>query len=764
MIKFVSKYKVDGIKHYATLEDVLNYLRDKKVIGIDIETSKKYTTGQYPEIVYRGGLDPYLSNIVMLQLGDLDTQFVIDVRDFSLEELKGITDFLNYNPGIILVGANLKFEAKHLKHKYNINLHTIYDVMLAELCLYNGINGGVSLADLAERYLNVPKKKEYSLFQFANKKKITLDERLLNDDAEGFYITPFELADDFAIDKSTRLQFINIQDKPFTLQQITYGADDIIFPILIRERQLVGRVLEDNTLHRPTNWIKIENHYCLVLADMELNGMKVEKDKWQALHDKNYIKYQEREEKLVNWIVKNYPEYSVGNNDLFTNLPVCTIKWSSSKQVVTLFKKLGICPKAYSKQTKKVEYTVGAVELLRTLPNNYKLAYEKDTDLEINSLDSLKLAYLLYKKSEQAITTFGKMWLKYVHPITGRCHSSYRQILNTGRISSTSPNLNNISGGAWRDCFSVEENKVMINSDYANQEVRRAAEVADDIFLMNFFIQGDDFFGDDFHSYTATKVYSLMEGNPDLVIPPKEIIDENGNQVKNPIFTSEHGSKRTNAKSITFSLLYGGSVYSIASDLGLEMDEAEKLVNSYLDAFPGLKQHFKKCEENASTISYIDIEKTNSVRWFCPFFKEIKDITNEAWSHFPEDYSDLNKKDKESARKILYEEKPFVKTLFQQAGRLKNSLTNKNKNYPIQGSCAMMLKIAMSILRKRYIEEGKDIKIIGNIYDEVLLEVSEENAVYAGDLLKYCMERGGSIISPKVPQKANYIISKKWEH
>src|SRR5690606_17263814 len=191
-----------------------------------------------------------------------------------------------------------------------------------------------------------------------------------------------------------------------------------------------------------------------------LNGMPINTEMWRALHEKNYVLFLERQKKLNEYALKTYPELSAGTMDMFSGLPTCRVMWSSNKQVATLFKSLGICPRAYSKQTKKVEDTVGAVELLRTIPNNLKINYEKNKDVKITDLDTLKLAYLLFKKSEQAITTFGKDWLKYVHPITKRCHSNYRQILNTGRISSVAPNLNNISGGEWRECFHVEKGKV----------------------------------------------------------------------------------------------------------------------------------------------------------------------------------------------------------------------------------------------------------------------------------------------------------------
>lgn len=759
---FVADYKVEGVSQYASINDVVEYISSLKVIGIDIETTRKYKRGEYNEDVYRGGLDPYLTNIVMLQLGDLHRQYVIDVRRFTKEDLAPILSILDYNKNIVLVGANLKFEAKHLKHNYGINLHSIFDVMLAEICLYNGVNGGVGLADLAERYLGVSKKKEESLFEDSITKKITLDDRLLEEEN---YITPFDIADDFRIDKSTRLQFLSVGDKPFTATQILYGADDIIFPVLIRERQLLGRMLPDNTLYKPLNWFKIENHYCLVLADMELNGMKIDRNKWGELHDNNYIKYQEREDLLVNWIVKNFPEYSVGNNDLFTGKPVCTIKWSSSKQVVNLFRSLNICPRAYSKQTKKVEFTVGAVELLRTLPNHLKMSYEKDKDVEITDLDSLKLAYLLYKKAEQSITTFGKKWLKYVHPITGRCHSSYRQILNTGRISSTNPNLQNITGGLYRDCFIADEDTIIINSDYSANEARVLAEVSKDPFLINFFVKGDEYFGEDFHSFTATKVFSALMQDPDLKVPPKEIKDAEGNDIKNKEFTSEHNMMRTNAKQYTFGMAFGKTAETFSKDLGISIEEAESIFNSYLEAFPGLADYFKEAENNAQTKSYITIDEKSGATWFCPFFDEINSLYQQAWSYFPEDYKDLTRKDKESAKQMLYKEKPFVKDFFRQAGRLRSSLKNKFQNYPIQGKAAQMMKFAMCMLRKAYIENNwTDFKLISNVHDEVLVECKLENGNKYGDKLKECLEKAGAYISPVVPQKANYILSNKWEH
>lgn len=761
-INFVAEYKVDGIENYATLEDCLNYISKLSLVGIDIETSKKYKEGEYDESIYKGGLDPYLSNICMLQLGDEKETFVIDVRDYTNEEMSGIINFLHNNKDITLVGHNLRFEQVHLKHKYGIQFREIWDTMLCEMALFNGVSLKFGLADLAERYLGVQKVKEILLFEDTiNKNRLTMNEKHL--EKHDSFFTPFEVEDNFQIDKSTRLQFVTLYDKPFTEKQILYGADDIVMPILIRQRQKIGRKLDNGEVYNPFKWQKLENKYCLVLADMQLNGMHVRQDLWSELHDENFVIYLRRKKLLDEYIVNNHGHEISAQFNLFAEQSDCPVQWTSSKQVVTLFKKFNICPRAYSSQTKQVEDTVGAVELLKTLPNEYKISYERDKDVEIKDMDTLKLAYLLFKKSEQAVTTFGKAWLKYVHPITGRAHSNYRQILNTARISSTKPNLNNISGGKWRDCFEVEEGLTMVNLDYSSQEVRVLAEVCQDETLMNFFIKGDETFGDDFHSFTATKVYSMMEQDPNLLVPPKELMTPKG-KIKNPAFTHEDSDKRGNSKKVTFGLAYGKGVRGFMEDLGITEEEAEDLIQGYMLAFPGLEDHFENCERNANIYDFVMINERLDVRWFCDFFADIKRYFDEAMSHFPPDYSQMKKSERDEFKKELYAAKPEVKQLFSKAGRLKGGLARKNKNYPIQGSSSMMLKIAMVMFREWCIDNDKDWKVIGNIYDEVLLEVLDEEAEEAGKKIKEHMEAGGKYICNEVPHIANYVLSRVWEH
>ncbi|MDC7249844.1 MAG: hypothetical protein PQJ49_08020, partial [Sphaerochaetaceae bacterium] len=348
-IYFVGKYKIEGVEKYATLDECLNYIRKHKIIGLDIETCKNPELKHLESKIYQGGLDPYLSNVVMLQVGTIEKVYVIDVRDFTKDEMKPIIDHFNYNDKILIVGQNLKFEGKHLKHKYGLRFKNVWDTMIVEINLTNGLPFKYGLANLAERYLDVKKDNELVLFEeLYNTKQVSMNDRYLQENEH--ILTPFEVEDNFFVDKSTRLQFINIGDKPFDKTQVLYGADDITMPLLIRQRQLLGRKLPDGKIYNPKVCHKIENSFTQVLADIELEGLGFDADLWLEIAIKNEKLYLVRKKELEDYVTTLYPSFTALPN-LFNPEPDCLIEWGSSKQVIELFKYLKFCPKERSKQT-----------------------------------------------------------------------------------------------------------------------------------------------------------------------------------------------------------------------------------------------------------------------------------------------------------------------------------------------------------------------------------------------------------------------------
>lgn len=778
-ILFIAPYSIDGVTN-TSIEKAAKYLKKQKALGLDIETTRKFKRGEYNESVYQGGLDPYLTEIVMFQIGTLDYIFVIDVRYYTYEELYPILSIINYNKDVLIVGQNLRFEGKHLKHNYNISLCMVWDTMVAEMVLFNGLNVRVGLADLSGRYLGIQKKQERLLFEeMYDKVSITVDEDLLAENEH--LITPFEVEDNYELDKSTRLQFLSIGDKQFTYEQVMYGADDIIHPLLIMERQMLGRRISDDDLYLPLMCIRLENSFTQALSDMELEGMQVDKDKWLQIADESELEYKTRRTELDNYICELYKEWAAPtlfdeeysfNVHWITSKVVCRIQWSSPPQVIKLLRGLDRCPRVYSKQTKKEEWTAGAKELVKVLPNKLKACYMKnkwvsfdkdDSGKFIRDDDKMILAIINLNKSFQAMTTFGRDWLKYIHPITGKVHSSYRQILNTGRMSSTNPNLQQLPGGKWRKPFIVSENESMVCNDYSAQELRVLADKAQEQNMLDFFVIGDPLFGSDLHSFSATRIAKLTTGDENAFIPPKEL--EGGQD--NPDFKPEHNELRNKSKQTSFGIAYGKGIKGFAEDFGCSEPEAESFVNGYLAAFPGLPAYFTSVQEKTLKQGYILIDEKSGRRWFSEDFNRIQELYNEGMKPYktPEYYA-MSREEKEEFKKKYKEENPWFKELWREWAVLRGRISRKALNFPIQGTSASQSKMAAVLLRDKIITEKLPLALCNMVHDE-MLAVSRDKSrdKEFGQLVKSCMEKGGNFfcVTPNL-MNATPQIGDHWIH
>ena len=711
---------------YSTIEECVAYCKDKKELAIDIETCRKYQKGQYNESVYQGGLDPYLSDIVMLQIGDIHTIYVIDVRTTDISLLLPVFE----DKTKLFIGANLKFEAKHLQHKYGIVLWTIWDCMIVDQNLYNGLQVSkdnpdgyrFSLEAMAERYLGVKPVVQKDLF--------TPEEE---EDVDSVYI-----------DKSTRLGFITIGERLFTETQILYGTDDILYPILIKEQQTKGW-----NSYNPVELHKLENKFTLVLADIEYQGMAFDRKQWTTVFKEKQAVYIKRKEKLDSYVVANYKQFCK-QPDLFNTEYVCNIEWSSSQQVIKLFKHIGICPQEKSKDTGRVDYTVGAKALIKLLPNDYKEKYNNDEETDIVENKDLILNYLLLSAVEQACTTFGEKWLKYVHPITGKVHSSYKQILNTGRVSSKNPNLQNIpSEECYRKAFVAGEDGILINCDYSSQEARVVADICGDESMIRFFNEGDPVHGSDYHSMTATKLFSVMRKQPDLLISKKT-----------------HPTERNQAKTISFKIIYGGAADTLKDDLGVDKEQAQIFIDSYLNAFPDLKAFFEKSHKNALEKGYIEIDPITQRRYWEPKFSKMKELQEKTWAMYPKDYKKLSPEKKQKAKDKLYEEHPEIKGYWREIMTTQGELMRCSQNYPVQGTSGSQTKTAGIIFRD--IQLNKNLKgkiwITNMIHDEVIVECKKEYAEEARELLEKCMVLGAKIFCKKVTMAAEAVITDFWRH
>ncbi|WP_066647784.1 MULTISPECIES: DNA polymerase I [Sphingomonas] len=165
-----------------------------------------------------------------------------------------------------------------------------------------------------------------------------------------------------------------------------------------------------------------------------------------------------------------------------------------------------------------------------------------------------------------------------INPLTGRVHTSYSLTgAQTGRLSSTDPNLQNIPirteiGRQIRDAFVAEPGNVLLAADYSQIELRLAAHMADVPALRDAFASGADI-----HSMTAQELFG--EVNRDT---------------------------RGRAKTINFAILYGISRWGLAGRLDVSADEARAMIDRYFERFPGINRYIAETTQSARERGYTE--------------------------------------------------------------------------------------------------------------------------------------------------------------
>ena len=195
------------------------------------------------------------------------------------------------------------------------------------------------------------------------------------------------------------------------------------------------------------------------------------------------------------------------------------------------------------------------------------------TELERLQKDGVPVAAKLleWRQITKLKSTYTDALQQQVNQKTGRVHTSYSLSgAQTGRLSSTDPNLQNIPirselGRQIRHAFVAEPGNVMLAADYSQIELRLAAHMADVPALKDAFARGEDI-----HAATAQELFG--EVNRDT---------------------------RGRAKTINFSILYGISRWGLAARLEIAPDEAQDMINRYFQRFPGISNYITHTLEEA---------------------------------------------------------------------------------------------------------------------------------------------------------------------
>ena len=320
-----------------------------------------------------------------------------------------------------------------------------------------------------------------------------------------------------------------------------YACEDA--DITLRLKLLLEKELKENELDKL--FYEVECPLIYVLADMEWTGARLDLEALKTLSIDLTEELQGLEEELIEMAGM---EYNV----------------NSPKQTgEMLFDHMKITDKA--KKTKTGQYSTSEGELEK-LRNKHPII-EK---------------ILEYRGVKKLLSTYIDAFPLLINPRSNKIHTSFNQtVAATGRLSSTSPNLQNIPirderGRAMRKVFIPDDGCTFLSADYSQIELRIMAHLSKDEQMTEAF--NNDL---DIHSATAAKIYK---------VPLEEAT----------------GDMRDKAKTANFGIIYGISVFGLSERLGIPRGEAKELIDGYFESYPDVAKYMETSKEKARENGYVE--------------------------------------------------------------------------------------------------------------------------------------------------------------
>ena len=426
----------------------------------------------------------------------VDGKKIYYVEENSIHKL----EYIFTSNEIKKLGYNLKDDYIALK-PYGIKLENIYfDITIAECLIDSMSSTSYECSAIAMKYLT---------------KKVKTKEELLGKGV-----------------KAKKYQDLSFEELSSHISQI---IDTVKSVMPIMEENLKESNMDGLLYH-------VEMPLVEVLADMEYEGVKVDKEKLNELGSQ----FKEIIKKLESEI------YKISGEEFNINSP---------KQLgVILFEKLGL---PVIKKT-KTSYSTNA-EVLDKL---------KDQSPIIDKI-------IEYRQIVKLNSTYVEGLLSIINPIDGRIHSSFNQtITTTGRISSTEPNLQNIPvklemGRNIRKVFISDKECKLVDADYSQVELRVLAHMSQDETMIDAFKHNEDI-----HTKTASQVFNVS-------------MDE---------VTSK---QRSDAKAVNFGIVYGKSDFGLSEDLNIPVKQAKEYIENYFNKYNKIKEFMDNIIEDASSNGYV---------------------------------------------------------------------------------------------------------------------------------------------------------------
>jgi DNA polymerase-1 len=256
-------------------------------------------------------------------------------------------------------------------------------------------------------------------------------------------------------------------------------------------------------------------------------------------------------------------------------------------------------------------------------------------------------------------------------------------------LSSDHPNLHNIpvrsdEGKVFRSAFVPRTGWSLLVADYNQIELRCIAHLAQDPGLIGAFKAGQDI-----HTATAAQVFGVK---------PKDV----------------NHDQRSKAKMVSYGLAYGMEAYGLSQRLGIAVDEASEILNSYFAAFPNVRAYMDKAIADARHKEYTE---------------------------------------------TLFGRRRRIPELRSDNFRVRQAGERQAMNAAIQGLAADIFKIALVRLDKDLSEANYTARIVLQVHDEVVLEVPKEEHDKVEQLVLDVMHQAAEL---DVPLEVNLAWGATW--
>ncbi|MBI1183729.1 DNA polymerase I [bacterium] len=476
----------------SEIDELLNKLNAVDEFAFDTETSS---------------LDPLTCELVGMSFStEKGNGWYVPVNEDDSNWQERVFAFkeLLENPGKSIVGQNIKFDVQVMKQKGVQLRGRLFDTMLAHYIIEPDGRHGMDY--LSENYLNyAPVSIETLIGSKKGKKQGSMKD-----------LAPEEISDYAAEDADVTLQ---LKEK-FAPEIVNKNGQKVFY--------------------------EIECPLVYVLTDMEMEGIKVDKD-FLADYSKDLQNQLLAEQEKV---------FELAGEEFNLNSP---------KQLgEVLFDKLKLDPKA--KKTKTGQYKTDEATLQK-----------------LSSQSEIVQHIVDYRQLTKLRSTYVEALPQMINPRTGRVHTSFNQaVAATGRLSSDKPNLQNIpirteKGREVRRAFVARNDDFeILSADYSQVELRIVASISGDEAMIEAFNSGMDI-----HTATAARVYGIA---------PEEVTRE----------------QRSSAKAVNFGIIYGQGAFGLAENLGIKRTEAKEIIEQYFAKYAGLKKYMDEVVKKAREQGYVE--------------------------------------------------------------------------------------------------------------------------------------------------------------